>query len=129
MRVISNTVNAYDARRGVAVVKPSPLFAEPTDKQAAKARNAVAELKAQGWGYKFHPYNTLGERVAIVDPGNRGRLDAATRQRFNASKVFIEILAERSLALSRCKPRGVAGDASLFLERALKTFPGSRIYF
>lgn len=115
-------------------MKNSALFAEPNDRQRVVANDARDAINAAGWSIVFYPHATLGERVALKDPGNRGRLCDATRALWRRAKLFVEILMERAFANRRWQRKTgdktwVDTDASTFLSRALDLFPGSRIHF
>ena len=106
---------------------------EPNEKQRDNARAARDAVNAYGWSITFFPYKPYGERVALRDPGTKGRLGPEARQKFNYHKQFIEVLMERGYALQKTKiKRGnefVATDATTFASRAMELFPGSRICF
>lgn len=106
---------------------------EPNERQRDNARVARDAVVSYGWSISFFPHNPYGERVALKDPGNRGRLGSEARQKFTASKAVIEVLMERGYALQKTKIR--RGDtfadtaATTFATRAMELFPGSRICF
>ena len=106
---------------------------EPNEKQRDNARAARDAVNAYGWSITFFPHRPYGERVALRDPGNKGRLGPEARQKFQYYKQFIEVLMERGYALQKTKiKRGngfVETDATTFASRAMELFPGSRICF
>ena len=105
---------------------------EPNERQRDNARAVRDAVAAYGWSISFFPHQAYGERVALK-AGGQGRLGPEARQKFNASKAFIEVLMERGYALQRTKIKKgnefVATDATTFVSRAMELFPGSRICF
>lgn len=119
--------------RAVALKRQNSPHLEPSERQLTDARAARDAVNAYGWSITFFPHRPYGERVALRDPGNKGRLGPEARQKFQYYKQFIEVLMERGYALQKTKiKRGnefVATDATTFASRAMELFPGSRICF
>jgi hypothetical protein len=117
----------------VALKRQNSPHLEPSERQLTNARAARDAIGSYGFSISFFPHRPYGERVEVKDPGNRGRLGAEARQKYNASKAVIEVLMERGYALQKTKIKKgdtyVATDATTFASRAMELFPGSRICF
>lgn len=89
-------------------------------------RDVCKAVVAAGWKIEFRPAASYGDKLQLVDPGNRGRLDQDLRRRFHAVKADAEVEYERLLLKRRF---GEDSEHWRLCSKAIHLFTGCRVVF